>query len=283
VTKVDQFESVFKAAERPLFTYERIDFGRILLVTDLEAEPAGRMLAGVRRFLRVIEHKATPEWLVATGSDFQSVGDLLALVERKAPDLICTYRHLHSNAWRWPFSLGEHLDILLQRVPEPVVVLPHPRRELPLPAGTQAVMAMTDHLTGDDRLINMGVRFTDAEGELRLFHVEDEDIFKRYMGIIGKLPAIDTETARKDILGQLLKEPEDYLGSCAPVLSEAGLHCRVELDVQMGHRLDNLRALLEEHRTGLVVMNTKADNQLGMPGLSYPLAVELRELPLLML
>ena len=34
---------------------------------------------------------------------------LLALVEQERPDLICTYRHLHSGAWRWPYGLGEHL------------------------------------------------------------------------------------------------------------------------------------------------------------------------------
>ena len=53
-------------------------------------------------------------WRDVKGSEFQTAGELLALVESAAPDLICTYRNLHSGAWKWPYSLGTHVDLLTQ-------------------------------------------------------------------------------------------------------------------------------------------------------------------------
>lgn len=53
-------------------------------------------------------------WRDVKGSEFQTAGELLALVESAAPDLICTHRNLHSGAWKWPYSLGTHVDLLTQ-------------------------------------------------------------------------------------------------------------------------------------------------------------------------
>ena len=41
--------------------------------------------------------------------------------------------------------------------------------------------------------------------------------------------------------------------------------------------------LAEKHDVDLLVFNTKEEDQLAMHGVAYPLAVELRRLPLLML
>ena len=65
--------------------------------------------------------------LTLTGREFASPADLLERVAQHAPDLICTYRNLHSETWKYPYSLGEHLDVLTQMTSAPVLVLPHPR------------------------------------------------------------------------------------------------------------------------------------------------------------
>ena len=59
----------------------------------------------------------------------------------------------------------------------------------------------------------------------------------------------------------------------------------IELEeiVMLGHHLEEHRRLIDEHRIDIVVMNTKDEDQLAMHGLAYPLAVELRHVPLLML
>jgi hypothetical protein len=51
----------------------------------------------------------------------------------------------------------------------------------------------------------------------------------------------------------------------------------------MGHFLSDYQQHIQEQEIDLLVLNTKDDDQLAMHGLAYPLAVELRTLPLLML
>ena len=50
-----------------------------------------------------------------------------------------------------------------------------------------------------------------------------------------------------------------------------------------GHHLFEYRRLIEQHEVDLLVLNTKDEDQLAMHGIAYALAVELRQIPLLML
>jgi nucleotide-binding universal stress UspA family protein len=283
--KVDQFESTFRSAVKEVYKYRPPELQKVLVVTDLDKEAATTFTDGCRKFLEVL---ADARWQTVTGEDFHNVAELLNLVVEDDPDLICTYRHLHSNAWKWPHSLGEHVDVLTQVTSCPVMVVPHPERGGALDHAqqdTDVVMAITDHLTGDDRLVNHAARLTMSGGKLYLTHVEDEGVFERYLDVIGKIPQIDTETARETILAQLLKEPRDYIESCAEVLSRDAKErsLTVEAVVTMGHRLSEYERLIQDHEVDLLVMNTKNEDQFAMHGLAYPLAVDLRSIPLLML
>ncbi len=53
--------------------------------------------------------------------------------------------------------------------------------------------------------------------------------------------------------------------------------------VAMGDRIEEYRRLIDDHRIDLLVLNTLDGDQLAMHGQAYPLAVELRNIPLLML
>ena len=120
-------------------------------------------------------------------------------------------------------------------------------------------------------------------GTLWLTHVEDEATFERYMETIAKIPAIDTEAASEQIRLQLLKEPSNYIDSCREVLAQARPTLKVRGTVSMGHRLREYQRFVEEHEIDLLVMNTKDNDQHAMHGMAYPLAVELRRIPLLLL
>ncbi|MCH8913593.1 MAG: universal stress protein [Planctomycetes bacterium] len=175
MTKLDTFESVFKSADKPVYVYGRVEFERVLVVTDLSDMEAAPLLDQVRSFLSVLGED--PEWVHLCGADFASVGSLLEQIERAAPDLIVTYRHLHSNAWQWPHGLGEYLDVLTQATDIPVLVLPHPDAGRALPhaiADTDCVMAITDHLTADARLVDYALRFTTPSGTCWLTHIESQ-------------------------------------------------------------------------------------------------------------
>ena len=103
------------------------------------------------------------------------------------------------------------------------------------------------------------------------------------MEVISKIPTIDTDDARETVREQLLKEPQDYIDSCVEVLQEAGAQVTVEHLVVFGHHLSEYKRLIEQHKVDLLVLTTKDEEQLAMPGMAYALAVELRQIPLLML
>ncbi|MHC5063552.1 MAG: universal stress protein [Planctomycetota bacterium] len=285
MSKVDQFESTFRSAVKEIYSYQRLELPKILVVTDLESKAAVTFGNICQEFLWLFEDS---EWTALTEDDFSNVAELLQQVSQHEPDLICTYRHLHSDAWKWPHSLGEHVDVLTQVTSCPVMVLPHPERggkAEHAPKNTDRVMAITDHMTGDHRLVNFALRFTEPNGKLFLTHVEDQQVFDRYIELISKIAEIDTDLARETIHAHLLKEPTEYIESCREVLKESqdAPEVSVEPLVVMGHRLSEYERLIEEHQVDLLVMNTKDDEQFAMHGLAYPLAVDLRSIPLLML
>jgi hypothetical protein len=285
MTRLNTFESVFKAADKPLFAYESIKVDRILLVTDLAPGEAEALVPPARTFLAAVDD-GRAAWTTLGAGDFDNVRSLLDRVEAGQPDLVLTWRHLRSEAWRWPFSLGEYLDVLIQATTAPVLVLPHPDAGHALPhsiRNTDRVMAMTDHLAGDSRLVNYALAFTHAGGRCWLTHVESDHDFERYMEVIAKIPSIDTEDARETIKAQLLKEPSDFIRRCRDAVAAEKLPVTVEELVTTGHRLSEYRALIEGQEIDLLVMYARDEHQLAMHGRTYPLAVELRQIPLLLL
>ena len=283
MTNIDQFESIFKKADKPRFQFEDVKLQKLMVVTDDDHAATDRFADGV---IDLLDHTLLQDeitWHKVSGDQHTSVNDLLEIVNREQPDMICTYRNLHAPASDFPYSLGVYIDVLSQVTEMPVLVLPSPNRSAKIPTSTDSVMAIADHLTGDHHLVSYAARLTSQNGSLYLTHVEDEATFDQFMEVIGKVPSIETEAAREAILKQLLAEPHDYIRSCAEVLKAAGLPIQVEEIVTLGHSLRDYQRLIEQHRVDLLVVNTKQDDQLAMHGLAYPLCVELRDTPILML
>jgi len=283
MSSVDQFTSVFNAASKTALQFSPPKFENILIVTDLESDAATQYTENAKTFFC---KTTTSQWSTVNGEDFKTVKDLLELVESRKPDLIVTYRHLHSEAWRWPHSLGEHLDVLIQVTDTPVILTPHPDKEgIPehTMKNTDSVMAINDHMAGEDALVNHATLLTMTGGTLHLTHIEDEAIFDRYMEIIGKIPEIDTETARETILAQLLREPSDYIDSTENVLSEKRDDLNIVKHITKGNQLKEYRRTIEENKVDLVVLKAHDEDQLAMSSTAYSLAVELRTTPLMIL
>ena len=285
MTNLDQFESEFRAATRTPFQYQPIEIGLGLLVTDLPAQNE-ELTTAVRNFLTVGREGLAPELQIVLSEESNALENLIRMVEQRQPDLLVTYRNLHSDAWSWPYSLGETVEVLTQTTDVPVLLIPNPQ-ETPDFAhhmqNTDSVMAITDHLTGDDRLVNYAVRLTHPGGRLTLSHVEDSAALERMLQAIAKIPEIDTETAREELSKQLLKDPGDYIASCKQALDRANVAVEVVQSVTFGHRLKDHLQLVEQSKADLLVLNTKDEDQQAMHGLAYPLAVQLRRTPLLML
>jgi hypothetical protein len=286
LSNIDQFESVFRSALKDIYEYHKIEINSVLLVTDLKAEAAQLFQNEIMAFLRYPENDADRQFFVITGDEYQTTNDLLELLSQYTPDLIATYRNLHSDAWRFPHSLGEHLDVILQKTELPVMVLPHPQANYQ--AGhalhdTSDVMVVTDMLAVNDRLINYAAAFTNPNGNLYLTHVEDVHVFDRYMDAISKIEVMDTNTARKRLGEQLLKEPEEYFLSCAEILKKQNPGLEVSSLVIFSELVNEYRHQINSRKVDLLVLSAKDARQNAMHSLAYPLAVELRQIPLLLL
>lgn len=286
MSNIDQFESVFRAADKPVFHHQPIEVERILVVTDGDAEDCLLFQRRAERVLRALLRQTDPVWTLFQSSDFKAVQELIERIEHLRPSLILTYRNLKISADEHPYSLGTFVDVMTQATTIPVMLFPRTIID-PNADGnwddSNSVMAITDHLAGEDRLVSYAAQLTEPHGKLFLMHVEDQATFERYMRTIEKIPSIDTDSAREEILDQLLKDPTDYIQSCAKVLQENAIPLEVIPHVTIGHIMHDYRRLIDEHAVDVLVMNTKDDDQLAMHGLAYPLSVELQDTPLLLL
>ena len=284
MTKLNTFASVFKSADKPAYELGRVEISRVLVVTDLSDSEAEPLLAGLRGFLSVLGDDL--EWRHVGGPSYANVGELLERVEAEAPDLVVTYRHLQSDAWRWPHGLGEYLDVLSQVTKFPVLVVPHPDADRALPhtiADTDTVMAITNHLTADSRLVDYALRFTAPDGTCWLTHIESQRQFDYFVSAVEKIPEIETDDVRELVAEQLLKEPRDYIDSCRREIEARSVPVKIKAIVVMGDRLAEYRRLVEEDHCDLLVLNTWEGGKPAMQGQAYSLAVELRSIPLLLL
>ena len=287
MTKIDQFESLFRAADKPVFELEPVQIRDILIVTDLDQSRTTKFAQQAQGFLTKLDIPEPVRYSQICGDEFDSVQSLLDRLESPRPDLVCTYRNLHAQTADHPFSLGAYVNVLTQATDIPTLLLPAPKvldtaEPSPLADGTKHVMVATDHLAGDHHLVSMAVRFATDDGELILSHIEDKKAFDRYMKAIEKIPDLDSDVAKQTIAQQLLAEPRDYIESCRSVLETHGVKNSIHPLVTFGNTMEDYRHLIDERHIDLLVMNSRDDEQLAMHGLAYPLAVELRKTPILL-
>lgn len=275
---IDEFESMFRAAEREPFVSSDIPINRVLFIGN----PDTQLQQVQSCFSRLAE---PTEWTILPEADFSNVDDLLSRLASQSPDLVVTHRHLKDHAATSRHSLGAYLDALTQATSVPVLLLPGTAAE---PASLtdqicNEVMVVTDHISGDNLLVNYGTRLAPEEGTVFLCNIEDDAVYERYMQAIARIPEIDTEEARTLIISQLLKESADFIESCIDELSAQHPRMKFESIVDRGHHLTQYKQLIQSNAVDLVIAHTKDDDQLAMHGLAYALAVELRDTSFLLL
>ncbi len=280
---IDEFESIFRRSERELFQYVDIPIQAVTVVSDGDSDKASQTEAMARAFLPRLADVG--DWRTIRGSDYNTVAELLEVLDRKQTDLIITYRHLQEESLVPQHSLGVYLDVLTQTTSIPVLVLPGSAAQ---PASVtdrvcDRVMVVADHISGDNRLINYGVRMCRSGGTIWLCHVEDNLIFERYMQAIARIPEIDSDDARVLIENQLLADAQEFIDGCATVIDAEGPNITVNSFVGRGHHLRDYQKLIQEHDVDLLVLNTKDDDQLAMHGRAYSLSVELTDVSMLLL
>ena len=280
--RIDQFESVFRSADKTIFRLRPIHFKHILMITDQPRREIETLITEAKRFLGPVEENDNPAWSILAQDDVHSFDECRSQIDAANPDLVVAWRNLFDPVGSSVYSLGVFVDELTQYLRPPVLLLPDPKMMIPERA-IEEVMVVTNKLTGEDRLVSKGVHFTPSDGRLILCHIEDEDTFDRYMHAIERIPEIDSEKARTLIREQLLKEPDDYITSCIKAIGEAGHSFTVESVVEFGRGVGAFKRIMKEKEVDLMIFYTKDEAQIAMNGTAYSLAVEIRDIPLLML
>ncbi len=281
-SKIDEFESVFRSALKEVFDYNLPTISSVVVVTDLSPQESERILELSKRFLD-LPYKV--KYSSVTREDWGTIPALLQAVERLKPDLIVTYRHLLTQFKDLPYTLGSAVDTLTQAMPTPVMLLPPPVREdfELLLRRTGKVMVVTDQITGDDRLVNWGLKLTREEGTLYLVHIEDRETLTRYLEVIGMIRGIDSEQAAKAIPKKLLELPREFIESIVSAIKEKGVGAEIVPDVMLGHAVTDYRRLVKSHAIDLLIMNTKDPKQNAMHAMAHALSVEIRDRTMLLL
>ena len=76
MTKVDQFESVFRSAFKDSYQFQRVDFDSILVITDLEQDPCQHFLDKIIRFSSIIHVDKDVKWQTLGKGDFNDTLEL---------------------------------------------------------------------------------------------------------------------------------------------------------------------------------------------------------------
>ncbi len=86
MTNVDQFESLFRSASKEVYQYEHIAIPNFLIIADFEQAEAYAWSEQVKSFLSVLSDESeSVVWSVIAGGEFNSIEDLLAIVEENPP------------------------------------------------------------------------------------------------------------------------------------------------------------------------------------------------------
>ena len=284
------FGSVFRSAVRSGFTLAPPKVQEVCLVSDRDAEATQPALEQAQRLLSTLDASEGLRWRVlsreawATDPATPPIRKLLSLLEAQPPDLIVTRRNLLAQASSLSWSLGAVVDTLTQATEIPVLLLPETQpSDASAEEGARQVLVVTDHLTGDDRLVNWGVHMTWQRGTLYLAHVEDDATLAHYLEVIGRLPQLDSDEAAARLPDKLLSLPRAYIASVAEVLRAHAIDETVVPIVRLGHALTDYKALIDEHALDLLIFACNDEDQRAMSGLAHALAVEIRHKPLLLL
>ena len=283
---LDKYESVFRGSLKDKFVYQEIPLKKILFITDDPPKKSETLAKKVQSFLHRVADQNLLEWKTVSGDDYDSIPQLLQICEREKPDLIVTYRHLKQKHKNLRFSIGVYLDMLTQATAFPVLILPYLEDKSGYDSvmkDTTSVTVVTTHITDEHKLVNYGLFLTEKDGKLFATHIEDTETFERYINLISKIPGIDTETARTEIRNRLLKEPAAYIQSVTDAVSKRGHSVEIVPVVKLGHAIADYKSHILSHDIDLLIMNTKDGDQMAMHGMAYSLAVELTQIPLLLL
>ena len=114
MSKIDHFESAFRSSIRIQYQPRAFPIRDILVVTDLSAEEDVEFLTQLEPLFSGVT--PPPRLTLLPKEQSESLPDLIAEVKSQNPDLICTYRNIHTDHGQYPYTIGDHVEVLMPRM-----------------------------------------------------------------------------------------------------------------------------------------------------------------------
>lgn len=273
---VDEFESQFRRSAKEHFVYEQIAFDRVTFLVDDD-------------FVRDDAQSFVEEWLgrqdiqfaVVRISPQKPVSEVMREVLSTEPDLVVSYRLL-GHTKEPSHSLGTYIDEASQVLAKPLCLLPakFSRSSSRRP---ECVLVLSESIVGDSTLVNCGVALVPKVGTLVLADLVDGNAFDNYMDLISKCSFIDTDIARAELADLLMRLASEFESGCIDRLAQEFSSLKLEQFVGFARTVNDYKALLEKYEVELLLFSGKDNNQTAMSALGYALAVEVTDIPLVLL
>ena len=129
-----------------------------------------------------------------------------------------------------------------------------------------------DHQIDNSLLINKALLLKNKLKHITLIHVEDESIFKYYMGAIEKIPGINTEFAETNIKETILELSADFFNGVADKLNNDKL--KTTIHCEFGEIVSCYEKLIKEHNIDLLVFEAEDDSKMAMHSLGHSLTIQ---------
>jgi hypothetical protein len=275
--KMDHFASIFRAADKELLLISEVLLSKVVLVTDVSREES---LEIWERWKGILPNDV--ELVLFDQETSRSLSNLVQRIDTLGCDLIITYRCLHSDAWKYPFAIGSHVEVLTQVSSCPVLLMPDPRENMDPFTDASLIMLMSGDLSQEGELVGLACGIRGKEAEIILTQLEDNFAMKRLLSLISKIPQIDTDVAERAIFERIEREAEEWVNRCSDLLSQRENPPKITHMLLHEPTIEDCVQLMRNTKPDMLVINTKDDEQLAIHGLAYPLMVQFRNLPLLL-
>jgi hypothetical protein len=273
---VDEFESQFRRSAKEHFTHEKMTFDRVTFFVDDD-------------FVADQAQSFIKEWLgrddliftIVRISPQKPVSEVIRELKNTEPDLVVSYRLL-GHPKEPSHSLGTYIDEVSQVLARPLCLLPNKFGESSQKK-PERVLVLSESIVGDSTLVNWGVALVPKTGTLVLADLVDGNAFDNYMDLISKCSFIDTEIARAELADLLIKLASEFESECIEVLRQELPNLNLQQFVGFARTVKDYKALLSQYEVELLLFSGKDHNQTAMSALGYALAVEVTDLPVVLL
>lgn len=275
--KLDHFASIFRAADKETIAIREREIVKVLIVTDVGYEKSLEIWERWRAFFF-----QTVTVRVLHGEESLDISTITEKLDEADCDLIVSYRCLHSENWRYPHAIGSYVEVITQLTSKPVLLMPHIREDTKDYAPPESIVLLSNDLTKASDALAWACCFRGHRSRCTLVELENMVHFNRVLDVIAKIPQLDTDVAREKIMKQMHTDSADWVIRSQKILKNWKRPPSLARKQVVQNALAACSDIVQQVGAELIVLNTKAEDQLALHGLVYPFMVHFRHTPLLL-